>query len=144
MNKNISLNEILDLLEKAPYVTKNMEHYERFQNLHKALAECDAENYPNLCNGKVTGVWYLPGLTFDIENNPQVIVRSSEPLETMERLYRNAQICDIICNDIVYDYHRDIIGGDTMIKGQQRELFSEIAEGRVYTIYNNNHQEIKI
>lgn len=137
----ISVKKAQELLETAPYTDRNTEHYEDFCNLREILKNPDISKYPQLCDGRVIAVWYLSGLVFDDFNNPQLLVRTTGHKDAIDKVYFGAYLNEFAHNDVAYDYDKDLIGGDTMIIGQQRELVNEIASGRVYTIYNRNREE---
>lgn len=137
---NIHLFQALNLLKNTRYINKKTEHYERLLRLRRALKEPDAEKYPHLCDGRVTAVWYLSGLTFDDNNAPQLLVRASASKDAIDRVYFNAELHRFAHNDIAYDYDSDLMDEDALI-GQQ--LVKEIKAGRVYTIYDRNREENK-
>ena len=47
------------------------------------------------------------------------------------------EMFDLVHHDIAYDYDEDIINGSSKIEGERDELFAEILEGRVVTVYDS-------
>lgn len=129
------LKEIEEKLANAPYIDKQLideKLFDKLSTLRYALSK-RPENFPKMVNLKnITGVWYFPYLG---DENPHILIRSSVPTGTYERILLNSELCELVGNDVVYDYDRDLIGGDTLIKGQQEELFREIEDNDVYSVF---------
>ena len=142
-NMKISVTKATELLENAPYIKDGMDHYQNFCKLRDILKNPDVSEYPQLCDGRVIAVWYLSGLVYPDYNNPQLLVRVSEHKDSIDNLHFCSQIHKFTHDDVIYDYDKDIIEGDHMIMGLQEELINEIADGRVYIIYNRNRKEDK-
>lgn len=122
----------------VPYFTENTVGEilaERFSKLRVLLEKNDTSSVLN--QDTVTGVWYLAGLNFEDDyNHPQIIVRSPISADSYDRMIIEAAISGCLYADIIYDYDEDYISGDTVVQGSQNELFTEVKENRVYTIFD--------
>lgn len=132
---NERLEAIKKLLADAPFIDEQLideNLFNKLSTLQYSLSK-RPENFPKMVNPKnITGVWYFPYLG---DENPHILIRSSVPTGSYERILLNSELCELVGNDVVYDYDRDLIGGDTLIKGQQEELFREIEDNDVYTVF---------
>ena len=129
------MNEIAIKLAvlQAPYYSEmelNEKLEEKFIDLQETLLNRTEQNRHKLNPKNVTGIWYLPALTYET-GKPHILVRS--PLERMET---DDEIFSFIQNDVTYDFDEDLIAGDDVIIGLQNELLRELEEGRFYTIYD--------
>ncbi len=134
--------EIAQKLNDMPFFslgTVGDELFRDFNTLKKTLEERGENDHHQLNKGNVTGIWYLSGLKYE-EGNPQLLVRSSIKKGTYERILLGSEIWDFVKQDVTFDYDADLLMGDGMIIGTQKELCEEILAGRVYTIFDANRQ----
>lgn len=72
----------------------------------------------------ITGLWYLTGLTW--EGAPQLLIRLSQKTdkenydEILKSLQLNSDLFDIFCQDVIYNFDEEILGGDKMLCGIQK------------------------
>lgn len=134
------MNEIAIKLAvlQAPYYSEmelNEKLEEKFIDLQETLLNRTEQNRHKLNPKNVTGIWYLPALTYET-GKPHILVRSPLAKGTLERMETDDEIFSFIQNDVTYDFDEDLIAGDDVIIGLQNELLRELEEGRFYTIYD--------
>lgn len=134
------MNEIAIKLAvlQAPYYSEmelNEKLEEKFIDLQETLLNRTEQNRHKLNPKNVTGIWYLPALTYET-GKPHILVRSPLVKGTLERMETDDEIFSFIQNDVTYDFDEDLIAGDDVIIGLQNELLRELEEGRFYTIYD--------
>lgn len=83
-------------------------------------------------NKEVTGLWFITEPTGD--SGKQIIVRSSIPLKTKERLHFDSLLCDYIGFEIAYDYYRDFVEGSGMIISDADDIETWLDEGKILCI----------
>ena len=139
--------EIKEILNNTRYFSPEempKDIYDRFSRLRTTLMTREEDDTCLLNKGNVIGVWYMTDLSYD-EGNPQIILRVDQDspelkLGAPKRLYLNDEIFNIILNDVCYDYDEQVDKNDSFVEGLQDLLFSEIANGRVLTIYNKERE----
>ena len=134
------MNEIAIKLAvlQAPYYSEmelNEKLEEKFIDLQETLLNRTEQNRHKLNPKNVTGIWYLPALTYET-GKPHILERSPLAKGTLERMETDDEIFSFIQNDVTYDFDEDLIAGDDVIIGLQNELLRELEEGRFYTIYD--------
>lgn len=135
--------DIRETIRKAPYFSKgNIDEglYQQLTKLRETLCKREAGDAHQLNTGNVSGIWLLTGLKYE-EGQPQILIRSSLNRAAYERRLLNSEIFDFIKHDVTYDFDEDIMGGDTLIQGQQAELFAEIEAGRILVIYDKEREQ---
>ena len=129
------------MLSEAPFFSMSKvgdDLFKRFSELKTVIQKRGDGDSHQLNRNNVTGIWYLSGLHFE-EGAPQILVRTSLKKKSYEHLLMCAEIHEFAEQDVAYDYDTDL-AGDNMIIGQQKELFEEIAAGRVLTIYDKERE----
>lgn len=135
--------DIRERIKKASYFSKSNTDeplYQQFTKLRETLCRRGADDGHQLNTGNVSGIWLLTGLKYE-EGQPQILLRSSLKRTDYERSLLNSEIFDFIKHDVTYDFDEDVIGGDTLIQGQQAELFAEIEAGRILAIYDKEREQ---
>lgn len=135
---NVDIKEIEEKLSAAPQLSQdNVDEdvYEGLFKMRSLLCERGEDDPHLLSKGNVIAVWYFTSLTYD--GNPQLLIRTTIPSGEYEEMLLDKEMFDLVHHDIAYDYDEDIINGSSKIEGEQDELFTEILEGRVVTVYDS-------
>lgn len=138
---------ICEKIREARYFTSSdmsADLYERFTKLRDFITSREKDS-PHLLNKKnVTGIWYLTDLAYE-EGAPQIIIRVDEnnpelKIGSYTRMLLHGEIFDVLYQDVNYDYDEEINKSDTLIRGLQSRLFSEIEQGRILTVYDKERE----